>query len=312
MNNDNHDLIIIGASAAGVSAAIYAARRNLKFLVISKDIGGEVINSGEIENYPGIKHTNGIELTQKFIEQLEYYKVKIEQMVQVDKVEKSESGFNILARKDNKELVLTSKTVIIATGIHPRVLPVPEESKLKGKGLSYCTTCDGPLFKNKITATIGGGNSALESVLMLAELSPKVYLINKNPTFRGDNTLISKVEANNKIKVIYNAKTTHLLGDKRVSGLIYTDKNDKEIELKDIEGLFVHIGMIPNSDLVSDEVEKNKTGEIIVTKECHTNIPGLFAAGDVTDIPYKQIAVATGQGVSALLSAVNFLNKLSD
>ncbi|MBI3956978.1 MAG: FAD-dependent oxidoreductase [Candidatus Kerfeldbacteria bacterium] len=306
------DLIIIGGSAAGVTAAIYAARRNLNFLLVTGDVGGEVATSGEIENYPGFRHTDGIELTQKLMEQLVYYKVKIEQPVKVDLVEPIAKGFRVNAKRVSAPVSWEAKTVIIATGIHPRPLPVPQEQKFRGNGLTYCTTCDGPLYKGKTVATIGGGNSALESALMLAELSPKVYLINKNPAFKGDDTLVQKVVAKPNIEVLYNALTANLLGNDYVSGIEYKDSSGATKRIDGVQGVFVHIGNIPNSNLVPPGVEKDRFGNIVVDKECKTAIPGLYAAGDVTDVPFKQIVIAAGQGAIAALGVVTYLNALRD
>lgn len=304
------DLIIIGASASGVAAAIYAARRNLNFLIITGDVGGEVATSGEIENYPGFKHTDGIELTMKFQEQLDYNKVKVEQPVKVEKIETIPGGFRVSGGHVSKPMSWEAKSVIIATGIHPRPLPVPSEPVLRGHGITYCTTCDGPLYRNKVVATIGGGNSALESALFLAEIAPKVYLINKNAEFKGETTLIDKVKANPKIEIIPSVMTTNVLGETQTEGVTYKDTDGNEHTLDDVRGVFVHIGQIPNSTFVGPEVKKNAIGEILVDKNCQTSVVGLFAAGDVTDVPYKQIAIATGEGVKAALSAVSYLNTL--
>ncbi len=304
------DLIIIGGSAAGVTAAIYAARRNLNFLMVTGDIGGEVATSGEIENYLGFKHTDGIELTQKFLEQLEYYKVRIEQPVFVERVEKLNGIFRVAGKHVSKPMSWEAKAVIVATGIHPRPLPVPSEKKLRGKGITYCTTCDGPLYKGKVVATIGGGNSGLESALFLAAICPKVYLIHKNPTFKGDEILVKKVKEHANIKVILNAMTTNVLGETQTAGLEYRDANGGMHILSDVKGVFVHIGQIPNSDLVDEKVAKTATKEIMVDAMCRTNIPGLFAAGDVTDVAFKQIVIAAGQGATAALATVSYLNGL--
>lgn len=304
------DLIIVGASAAGVSAAIYAARRNLRFVLVTGDVGGEVATSGEIENYPGFKHTDGIELTKKFQEQLDYNNVKIEQPVKVESIEQIPDGFRVSGGHVTKPMSWEAKTVIIATGIHPKPLPVPSEEKLRGHGITYCTTCDGPLYKGKVVATVGGGNSALESALFLAEICPKVYLINKNPKFKGDATLIDKVTANPKIEILRSSLTANVLGETQTEGVEYKDASGNKHVLDDVRGVFVHIGQLPNSSFVSSDVTKNAVGEIMVDKQCRTNIPGLFAAGDVTDIPYKQIAIATGEGVKAVLTAVSYLNTL--
>ncbi len=306
-----YDLIIIGASAAGASAGIYAARRNLNFKIITKDTGGEVALSGEVANFPGFGETDGITISNKFQEHLKIYNIVPETDIEVEKIEKNDEGFLIKGLKMGEGVEYTSKTVIVASGVHPRHLNIPGEDEYRGKGVTYCTTCDGPLYKGKVVATIGGGNSALESALMLDEIANKVYLINKNPKFKGDRVLVEKVEKAKNVEIIYSAMTQKIYGDNFVSGLEYKDQNG---EMKNIEvnGVFVHIGMIPNSSFVPDEVEKNEYGEIKINKICETNIPGFFAAGDVTDTPYKQIAIATGQGVCASLSVVDYLNKLSE
>jgi len=231
---------------------------------------------------------------------------------------------SIVKREDNTFLVRTvrtetgqkylAKTIIITTGVHPRPLNVPGEQEFRNKGVSYCTTCDGPLFSGKIVATIGGGNSALESGLMLADIASNIYVINKNPEFKGDRILIDNLKKKQNVEIIYNASTAEIVGDKFVTGLKYKDNSPagegKEKELK-IDGIFIHIGMVPNSGIVPKEVEKNQFGEIIVNTNCETNVPGLYAAGDVTDVPFKQIVIAAGQGCIAALSAVQYLNKLT-
>src|SRR3989344_2309780 len=322
-----YDLIIIGGSAAATSAGIYAARRNLNFKIITKDFGGEVATSGEIGNWPGIIKTDGVALAQQFREHLDSYKVEIEEGVGVEKVTKQEDGMFCITVKTGMEPKIagekleddhengtlkcdyTAKTVLITTGVHPRELNIPGEKEFRNKGVSYCTTCDGPLFKDKIVATIGGGNSALESALMLADIATKVYVVNKNSGFKGDAVLLDNLKTKKNAEIIYSANTTEILGDKFVTGLKYTDKDGKENELK-TDGIFVHIGMIPNSGLVPPEVEKTQFGEIVVNKNCETNIPGLYAAGNVTDVPFKQIVIAAGQGCCAVLRAVQYLNKL--
>lgn len=323
---EKHDLIIIGGSAAATSAGIYAARRNLNFKIISKDFGGEVATSGEVDNYPGVPDTNGIELSDKFKKHLHDYGVEPEIGVEVEKIIKQEDGTFCITTRIGKEPKMASekmsndgndtqkcdyiaKAVIVATGVHPRELSIPGEKEYRNKGVSYCTVCDGPLFGGKVTATIGGGNSALESGIMLADIASKVYVLNKNPEFKGDQLLIDKLLSKKNVEVIYRANTTEVLGDKFVTSLKYKDKEDKEQELK-VDGIFIHIGMIPNSGVVSDDVEKNKFRNIVVNKNCETNVPGLYAAGDVTDIPFQQIVMAAGQGACALLSSVSYLNKL--
>lgn len=320
-----YDLIIVGGSAAATAAGVYAARRKLNFKIIAKEFGGEVATSGDIGNWPGITETNGIELSGMFRKHLEYYKVDIEEGVEVARIVKQGEVFCISANKDGMPGAAADKlkhiqegmkcdyeayTVLVATGVHPRELNIPGEKEFRGRGVTYCTTCDGPLFAGKVVVTVGGGNSALESAIMLADIATKVYVINKNPSFKGEAVLIDKVTNNKNIEVIYNAGTQEVIGEqgKFVTGLKYKDEKGALKELK-VDGIFVHIGMVPNSHIVSD-VEKNDFGEIKVDQFCATNIPGLFAAGDVTNVPFKQIVVAAGQGCTATLSAISYLNKL--
>src|SRR3989344_4805258 len=325
MGNDKvYDLIIVGGSAAATAAGIYAARRNLNFKIITKDFGGEVATSGEIGNWPGINKTDGITLSQQFKDHLKFYGVEPEEGIEVEKITKQDDGlFCIIAKQDGETMAsdklpdgdpialkcdYLAKAIILTTGVHPRELNIPGEKEFRNKGVSYCTVCDGPLFSGKITVVIGGGNSALEAGLMLADISTKVYVINKNPQFKGEQVLIDNLNTKKNVKIIYSAKAGQIIGEQFVTGLKYTDSAGQEQELK-TEGIFVHIGMVPNSALSPEGTEKNNFGEIVVNKNCETNIPGLYAAGDVTDVPHKQIVIAAGQGTIALLSAVNYLNR---
>lgn len=306
-----YDLIVIGGSAAATAAGVYAARRKLNFIIISKDFGGEVATSGEVENYPGYAKTTGIELSEKFKEHLASYDVVPETGVEAKAVNKDGEKFVIEADKVGTPTTYEAKSVIIATGVEPRKLGVPGEKEYRGKGVSYCTVCDGPLFKDKVVATIGGANSALESALMMAQIASRVYLITINSELGGETTLIDKVKADEKIEVIYNTDTKKVMGKQLVTGLEYQNKATQKTKQLEVGGIFVHIGNIPNSKMV-ESVKKNKFGEIIIDRLGQTNIEGLFAAGDVTDTPYKQIAIATGMGVTAALSAVSYLNHLKE
>lgn len=330
------DLLIIGGSAAATTAGIYGIRRGLNLKIITKDFGGEVITSGEIGNWPGDGMTDGITLADKFRKHLEQYKVDLEEGIEVEKIVKVEdpstqfgaggyfcistkkgSGIGMAGEKmpDGKEGVLkcdyVAKAVIVTTGVHPRQLGIPGEKEFRNKGVSYCSTCDMPLFTGKTVAVIGGGNSALESALMGVDIAKKVYVINKNATFKGDDVLIQKLtsQPKDKVEIIYEAGTKEFVGDKFLTVVRYTDKEGKENEIK-TDGAFVHIGMVPNSGIVPDNVEKNQFGEIKVNTRCETNVPGLYAAGDVTDVSFKQIVIAAGQGCTATLSAVQYLNSL--
>jgi len=192
----------------------------------------------------------------------------------------------------------------VATGAHPRELNVPGEKEFRTKGLSYCTTCDGPLFAGRVVATIGGGNAALESALMLSDLCEKVYVINKNPKFKGEEVLIENLQARKNVEIIYSAMTKEIFGGEFVAGLKYNDTKIK------VDGIFVHIGMTANSFMAPPDTQKTSFGEIIINMNGETNIPGLYAAGDVTSVPFKQNPIAAGQGVLALLSAVSYINRL--
>ena len=305
------DLIIIGGSAAAATAGIYAARRNLNFRMITKDFGGEVATSGEIGNWPGVIQTDGITLAQQFKEHLKFYNVEPEEGIEVEKITRLEDGTFCITVKDSDatKCDYAAKAVIVATGVRSKELNIPGEREFRNKGVTYCTTCDGPLFSGKTVAVIGGGNSALEAGLMLADIAEKVYMINKNPAFKGDTILVDNLKNKKNIEIIYNAKAKEVTGNEFVSGLSYDDKTGSTRQLK-VDGIFIHIGMLPNSSIVPPETEKNIFGEIVVNKNCETNIPGLYAAGDTTDTPFKQIVIAAGQGTTALLNAVNYLNKI--
>lgn len=305
-----YDLIIIGASAAGCAASIYAARRNLNFKIISKDIGGEVLTSGDIDNYLGFVNTDGFELTNKFKEHLKSYNIEVEEneVLAIENKEFSKNE-NIFIVKTGKNEYKT-KSVILATGAHPRKLNIKGEDNFKGKGITYCTVCDGPLFKNKITATIGGGNSGLESALMMERIASKVYLLEREDKLKGDDILIEKAKSSNKIEIITGVEATEIKGNAMVNAFKYKDIKTGEIKELKAEGVMVHIGSIPNSKIAPDSVNKNEFNEILIDSYSKTNAPGFFAAGDVTSIAYRQISIAAGQGVCAALSAVEYLNKL--
>lgn len=311
------DLVIIGAAAAGCSAAVYAARRGLNFLVVTKDIGGEVALSGVVDNWPGTIHTDGVKLAQDFYAHAKSYGVQFDEGFSVTGIAAKKNHHVVTAVNDAGETrEYAAKTVIIGSGIHPRFLGVPGEETLKGRGVTYCTVCDGPLFRNKTTVTVGAGNSALESVLMMSGLAKKVYLLTKFPDTtetqggfpKGERILIDKVKKLPNVEIVYSADTKEIAGDGHVSGIRYEDTMTKQSTTLAVQGVMIHIGNIPNSSFVT-EAKKTKTGEIDVDMICRTSVPGVFAAGDVTNIPYKQIAIAAGQGVTAALSAIDFVNR---
>ncbi len=309
------DLVIIGGAAAGSSAAIYCARRKLNFKIVALDTGGEVALSGEVANWPGILNIQGFELAQKFTEHVKSYGVEIDEGWRVEAINPVKKHYLITASNGaNEKKEFETKSVIIATGIHPRHLEVPGEKELYQKGITYCTVCDGPLFKNKTTVTIGSGNSALESALMMTGIAKKVYLLSKfantpeqNGGFpKGEAILIEKVKSLPNVEIIYEATTTAMVGTDRLSAIKYKDSSGQEKELE-VGGAMVHVGQIPNSQFI-DSVKKNKIGEIMIDEKCRTNLPGILAAGDVTNVPYKQIGIAAGQGIIAALAAIEYIN----
>ncbi len=300
------DLIIIGSGPAGMTAAIYAARRKIKFLILSMDIGGQMSWSSDVENYPGIPDLAGVELVKRFNEHMKEYKIQVKQE-EVLKLEKKGKICAVKTRKNNYQ----AKAVIIASGKSPRKLNVPGENKYLGKGVSYCAVCDAPLQRGKIVAVIGSGNSGLDASLFLSQYARKVYLIDLAKKITGEPYLRDKVLKNKKISFIGNSKIKEILGNSFVNGIKY-EQEGKEKILK-IGGVFVEIGLVTKADFTS--VRKNKWNEIMIFRSTKTNdenltsVPGIFAAGDCTDIPAKQIIAAAGEGCKAALAAFDYINK---
>jgi len=296
-----YDLMIVGAGPAGITAAVYAARKRMDFLVLTTNIGGQVTYASQVENYTGFQYITGEELAAKFYEHLKRYgfDVKVEE---VKRIKPSGDLFNVKTAYAN----YLSKTVIVATGRRPRELNVPGEREFKNRGVTYCATCDAPLFEDMDVAVVGGGNAGLEAVLQLMKIANKIYLIEILPHLKADPILIEKALASDKVEVWTSTKVLEIIGEKTVSG-IRVQRNG-EVKILPVQGVFVEIGSIPNSEIV-DFVEKNQGGEIIVNCACETSFPGLFAAGDVTNVPEKQIIIAAGEGCKAALSAFRYLSR---
>lgn len=317
-NQEILDLVIIGASAAGLSASVYASRRNLNFKIVSKDVGGEVALSGEVNNWPGILSISGFELAQNFRKHVESYDKKIDEGFIVESLSK-EDNIHIIKAKNmaGEERIYKTKSIIIASGIHPRLLGIEGEEEFRGRGVTYCTVCDGPLFRNRTTVTIGAGNSALESILMLSKISQKAYIMTKYPNndeYKGgfpkaEDILVDKVKKLDNVEIIYSADIKKIIGKDFVEKIVYEDLESHEEKELAVDGVMVHIGQVPNSNFVSCG-SKNKIGEIMVDTKCKTDCEGVFAAGDVTDVPFKQIIISSGHGATAALSAIEYLNKL--
>ena len=296
-----YELIIIGAGPAGITSAVYAARNKMDFIVITTDIGGQVTLSSEVENYTGFQYITGEDLSQKFQQHLEKFKFDL-RMEEAQKVDLDDG----LLKVETDTSSYKSRTVIVATGRKPRELKVPGESELKYRGVTYCATCDGPLFEGRDVVVVGGGNSGLEAVLQLINIAKSVYLIELEPLLKADKVLIDKAIMSDKVKVMTGTRVVEIIGDKVVTS-IKVQKDGLE-ELLPVQGVFVEIGSIPNSDRI-DIVKKNSFDEIIVNCVCETNVSGLFAAGDVTNVPTKQIVVAAGEGCKAALSAFRYIHQ---
>ncbi|MBU0894507.1 MAG: FAD-dependent oxidoreductase [Nanoarchaeota archaeon] len=300
-------MVIIGAGPSGMTAAIYAARRKIKFLILSMDIGGQMNWSSEVDNYPGIPDITGIEIVKKFNEHLKDYNIKVKNEEVLDIKQKGK----ILIVK-TKKTTYETKTIIIGSGKKPKKLNISGEDNLLGKGVSYCATCDAPLYKDKIVAIIGAGNSGLEAALHLAQYAKKIYLIDSLEKIAGEPYLKDRVLQNKKISFIGGAKIKEIIGKQTVEALKYESKAE-QTNLP-VQGIFIETGLIAKVDF-ANLVKKNKWGEIMIFRstktheENMTNIPGIFAAGDVTDIPSKQIVVAAGEGCKAALAAFDYINK---
>ena len=297
-----YDLIIVGAGPAGITAAVYAARQEMNCIVLTVDVGGQAALSSDIENYTGYQLVSGVDLVAKFEEHMKKYEIDVKENEAVEELEKND---NIVRIRTVKE-TYTAKAVIIASGKMSRELGVPGEKEFKNRGLTYCATCDGPLFAGKDVAVIGGGNSALDAALQLNKIAKNIYIINISSDLGGDAVMRKKVMASDNVVVMNDSKITAVLGDTFVTGIrIKSGSKDQEIQL---QGVFVEIGLIPNSAFVKG-IDKNELGEINVNCHNETNTPGIFAAGDVTDVPEKQIIVAAGEGAKAALAVFRYLAK---
>lgn len=298
-----YDVIIIGGGPAGLSAAVYAARKMMKTILISKNIGGQVTDTFDIENYLGFSEIETGDLINRFEEHVVKYGVT--KLVGPEVVSLDLTGKIKKVLSDDGKICL-ARTVILATGKRPRPLNVPGEKELVGKGVAYCSTCDAPLFRDMDTAVIGGGNSALEAALDLAKVAGKVYLVSITP-LTADPILVDKMKSSGKVEVFTEHSTNRIIGHRVVEGIEIQGLDDKTSRRLDVQGVFIEIGLLPNSDLVVDTLNVNKTGEILIDCACRTGIVGVFAAGDVTDVPFKQVIIAAGEGAKAALSAYNYL-----
>lgn len=292
------DIIILGGGPAGVTASIYAKRSGKDPLLITMDIGGQTTLTSEIENIPGFSSIMGVDFATKLKNQLTRWDIEIK-YEEVKKVEKVGDHFKILTSKGEYE----TKSVIIALGRKHRKLNVPGESEFAGKGVSYCAICDGFFFAGKTVAVVGGGNTALVDALYLTQFARKVILIHRRDQFRAEKVLIDRLKSKPNVEFILNAEVKEIFGDQRVTGVIL--KDGRKI---DVDGVFIAIGEVPNSEPFRELVETNEHGEIVVDEYMHTSVKGVFAAGDITNFKYKQIVIAEAQGAVAALEAINYIS----
>ena len=304
-----YDLIIVGAGPAGMTAGVYAARKKLKTLIISKDIGGQASWSSDIENYLGFSMITGPELVKKFEEHLEEFKEDVELRVSI-------SGINKVSKKGKNFLVETgdgkkeeAKAIIIAGGKVPRELGVKGEKEFLNRGVTYCAWCDGPLFKGKDVAIIGGGNSALDAALNVSKLVKQIYIVNITNELTGDPVMIDKVMDLHHIRIMNNTEIVEIEGDKLVDTLRIKSRDGGLEKDLHVSGVFIEVGSLPATDYLKGFVKLNKNGEIIIDELNSTSVPGVFAAGDITEVLEKQIITAAGEGAKAAIQASIYLAK---
>lgn len=302
-----HDVAIIGYGPAGITAAIYAARKKLNVVLVGELPGGEVLNSGDIENWPGDGATDGVTLADKFIKHLDLHRDEVTLVRErVSSIVKPGETFIATTESGQK---YESRTVIYAAGRHPRLLNVPGEAEFKNKGVTYCATCDAPLFPDQEVAVIGGGNTGAEAVIMLQKIARKIHLLHISEALAADPVLVDHFINDDKVEIHYNATTTAITGDTAAKALKYNNTQTKQEVSLPVTGIFVAIGAIPNTEMVKNMVLLDKFGAIVADRYGVTDVDGFFAAGDVTNIRDAQIVVAAGHGCSAALSAGDYLSR---
>ena len=309
-NKETYDVLVVGGGPAGASAAIYAARKGIRTGIVADRFGGQVMDTMGIENFISVKATEGPKLAASLEEHVKQYDVDLmteQRAVKIVGAEESEDGLVHITLENGAEL--TSRSVIISTGARWREMNVPGEQEYRNKGVAYCPHCDGPLFKGKRTAVIGGGNSGIEAAIDLAGIVEHVTVLEFSDTLRADQVLINKANSLPNVEIIKMAQTTEVIGDgTRVTGFKYKDRNTDEIKEVNVAGIFVQIGLVPNTEwLEGSKVDLSPRGEIEVGAHGNTSMEGVFAAGDVTTVPFKQIIIAMGEGAKASLGAFDYL-----
>ena len=301
-----YELMIIGGGPAGLAASVYAARKQLKTLLVSGDIGGQMNLTLDIENYLGYQFIEGPELIDKFQTQVSQFPIDQKIGDKISRLEKIDGGFEAISEADDR---YQAKAVVLATGKRPKRLNVPGETEFAGRGVSYCAICDGPIFSGQRVAVVGGGNSALEAALDMVKIAEHVDLVSLTP-LSGDAILIDKLADAKNLSLFTEYQTEKIEGETFVNRMLIKDLKSGEGKRLDVTGVFIEIGLVPNSEAVKGLIELNRWGEVPVSRACETTLPGLYAAGDVTDAPEKQIIVAAGEGAKAALQAHRYLQRL--
>ncbi len=302
----SYDVIIIGAGPAGLSAAIYAKRKGLKTVIISQKVGGQVTDTTSVENYAGFENISGEKLAHNFIAHVNTLAIEIKDFSTVTDI--ITTGKHHLVQLDDGSKI-EAKAVIIATGSKPRKLNVLGETEFSGRGVAYCAICDGPLFAGKDVVVVGGGNSAVEAAIDLAKIVKSVKIVHRSQ-FRADQILLDQLNKLDNVSIYLQTEIKSIYGEKLVSGLKARDKATGQEKDIAADGVFVEIGYLPNSEWLNGVVELTDRGEVVTTERGETNIAGIFAAGDVTTTPYKQIIIAAADGAKAALTANDYINKL--
>jgi alkyl hydroperoxide reductase subunit F len=302
------DVLIVGGGPAGAAAAVYAARKGIRVGIAAERFGGQTNDTMAIENYISVLETDGPKFALALEAQVRHYDVDIMNLQKAARIVPAPAAGGLVAVHMENGAVLHSRSVIVSTGARWRNVNVPGEAEYKNKGVAYCPHCDGPLFKGKRVAVIGGGNSGIEAAIDLAGLVQHVTVIEFADALKADAVLVYKLRSLNNVTVHVNAQTTEITGDGgKVNGISYQDRTTKVDHHVELEGVFVQIGLVPNTEFLKGTLELSKFGEIVVDAKCHTSMPGVFAAGDVTTVPYKQIVIAAGEGSKAALSAFDYL-----
>lgn len=300
---DPYDVLIVGGGPAGASAAIYAARKGIRTGIVAERFGGQILDTLSIENFISVTNTDGPKLAQALEEHVKEYEIDVMDSQLAKRLDKKD----LFELELESGAVLKSKTIIISTGARWRNINVPGEHELKNKGVAYCPHCDAPLFKGKDVAVIGGGNSGIEAAIDLAGLVKHVTVLEFAPELKADQILQERLNSLPNVTVLTNAATQEITGTDKVTGITYSDRATGDVHHVELQGVFVQIGLIPNTEWLEGAVERNRIGEIIVDKHGATTIPGLFAAGDCTDSAYNQIIISMGSGAVAALGAFDYL-----